>query len=311
MKPDTKQLKRPAFTIIEILTVMSIIVILISLLVPSLTMARRFAKEVKQRAQLRSIEAALEIFHKDWGDYPPSGGPDKTNSWRDENNDSYCGAMRLCEAIMGQDLLGFHPESHFNSDSSNPAHPRWTDGLYPTDLDPQIDLDRENMDVRRGPYLDAEDSDAYKIKDLYASINPFPAGGNDSDDRVLCDSYGRVTHRTTGKKVGMPILYYKANPSGTLHDPNLTDFTSNGSLYIYDYRENDELVQLGIPTNQNADFHPLHKDPAGGADGTRFYEMTLNKQVDSMERPYNPESYLLISAGYDGTYGTEDDICNF
>ena len=27
----------------------------------------------------------------------------------------------------------------------------------------------------------------------------------------LCDSYNRVTNKTTGKKMGMPILYYKAD----------------------------------------------------------------------------------------------------
>jgi type II secretory pathway pseudopilin PulG len=294
---------------------MSIIVILISLLVPSLTMARRFAKEVKQRAQLRSIGAAIEIFHKDWGDYPPSSGPrpNLQESEFDENGHLYSGAMRLCEALMGQDLLGFHPESHFTSDSSQWAggpSGRWTpDGLYPALLDPQTKpLDRENMDIRKGPYLDAENSEAYKIKDLYGNLGGFAASGADSDDRVLCDSYGRVTHRTTGRKVGMPILYYKANTSGFRHDPN--DFGGTDiQLDIYNYLDNDELVKLGLPTNSNF-VHPLHQ-ATGGQVGEKFYEMTLNKQIDTMKRPYNPESYILISAGYDGTYGTEDDICNF
>ena len=30
-----------------------------------------------------------------------------------------------------------------------------------------------------------------------------------------------------------------------------------------------------------------------------------------MPRPYRADSYILISAGYDGLYGTRDDICNF
>ena len=309
--------KKTGFTIIELLTVMSIIVILISLLLPSLAMVRRFAKEVKQRAQFRSISAALEMFHKDWGDYPPSAGTTDPidQPWLDENNQWYCGAMMLCEAMVGQDLLGFHPESHFTSDSSQwfggQPSGRWTDGLYPVQLDPQTDpLDRENMDVRRGPYLDAETSEAYKLQDLYLNIGSFNAGaGNDSDDRVLCDMYSRVTHRATGRKVGMPILYYRANPSGIRHDPN--DFAPPDPLKpnIYNYLDNDYLVMLGIPTNQ-ALVHPLHQASVGG-EGQRFYEVTLNEEIDTMERPYNPESYILISAGYDGLYGTEDDIYNF
>jgi prepilin-type N-terminal cleavage/methylation domain-containing protein len=304
-----EQSKKTGFTIIELLTVMSIIVILISLLLPSLAMVRRFAKEVKQRAQFRSIGAALEMFHKDRLDYPPSAGPtDPINTpWLDENSNFYCGAMMLCEAMVGQDLLGFHPESHFNSNSQLPANPHWTNGLYPDTMDYTDPLDLENMDVRRGPYLDAETSEAYKLEDLYPNIGSFTITANDSSDRVLCDMYSRVTHRATGKKVGMPILYYKPNPSGIRHDPN--DYTAQPELNIYNYLDNDPLVDLGIPTNQ-ALVHPLHQGPVGGQ-GQKFYEMTHNKEIDTMDRPYNPESYILISAGYDGLYGTEDDIFNF
>jgi hypothetical protein len=31
----------------------------------------------------------------------------------------------------------------------------------------------------------------------------------------------------------------------------------------------------------------------------------------SLPRPYRRDSYILISAGYDGLYGTADDVLNF
>jgi hypothetical protein len=34
-------------------------------------------------------------------------------------------------------------------------------------------------------------------------------------------------------------------------------------------------------------------------------------KVTARPWPYRPDSYLLISAGADGLYGTPDDICNF
>ena len=48
-----KNEKSGAFTIIELLTVMSIIVVLIGLLVPSLNMVRRYAKKVRQNSRVR------------------------------------------------------------------------------------------------------------------------------------------------------------------------------------------------------------------------------------------------------------------
>ena len=77
MKTIAKQSNRKAaFTIVELLTVMSIIVILIGLLVPALNKVRIYAREVKQNAQFHSIEAAIELFNNAFDGYPESGGLD-------------------------------------------------------------------------------------------------------------------------------------------------------------------------------------------------------------------------------------------
>ena len=39
--------------------------------------------------------------------------------------------------------------------------------------------------------------------------------------------------------------------------------------------------------------------------------MILNKQVTTIKRPYRAGSFILVSAGKDGLYGTADDIFNF
>ncbi|OHB61174.1 MAG: hypothetical protein A2167_04925 [Planctomycetes bacterium RBG_13_46_10] len=285
MKSIIKQSnKNSAFTIVELLTVMSIIVILIGLLVPALNMVRRYAWEVKQKAQFHSIDAALELFNTEFSGYPDSIalGPDGR---------PYCGAMKLCEAMMGQDLMGFHPDSIFRSDG--------TDGvreLYPNAATVTPEEYRDNLSVRKGPYLPLESANAYTLEDIYSNTGDF-----DSRHFVLCDVYRTVTNRTTGKKIGMPVLYYKANTANSLH--NIDDPTNTNN--IYNYLDNQALIALGIPSAPPGNTGHRLYDPV------RFYKNTKNDKVATASRPYRADSYILISAGFDGEYGTPDDVCNY
>jgi hypothetical protein len=83
---------------------------------------------------------------------------------------------------------------------------------------------------------------------------------------------------------------------------------------IYSSIDNEELVKLGQVKNQNAyhNFDPGFKT----GDGTHFgnwwfYKTITDRKITTQARPYNMTSYILISAGADGIYGTKDDIYNF
>ena len=111
MKPRAQ---KTGFTIIELLTVMSIIVVLIGILVPSMNAIRRYSKVVLQKSQFHDISKGLETFS---ADFPLTGYPD--SSAVDLDGESYCGAMKLCEAMVGQDGLGFHPDSIFDDEGED------------------------------------------------------------------------------------------------------------------------------------------------------------------------------------------------
>ena len=289
--------RRKAFTIVELLTVMSIIVILIGLLVPALNKVKKYATDVRQRAQLHSISTAIELFSNEFEGYPDSTA-------RDPQNEEYCGAMKLCEAIMGQDLLGVHTNTVFRADGYS------ADGqtdLYPDDIDSMTPTVRDNnLKARKGPYLQPENANAYRLEDIYGASG---AGSFLSQTFVLCDVYGRRT--ASGEKTGMPILYYKANTAYNQHDSTITMSQSDSNGNIYNYWDNESLLLLGKPWDTSTTATP-HKLSASGDEGVaRFYQNTRSDKISTTSRPFNADKFILISAGYDGEYGTADDICNF
>jgi hypothetical protein len=229
---------------------------------------------IRQRAQLHSMDAALELFNSQFSHYPPSEANDPAGL-------PYCGAMKLAEAIMGQDLLGFHPQSIFRRDGMSATGDL---ALYT----------KSTVSARPGPFLPLESANAWRLEEIYGKgkTGPFPG-----DAYVLCDAFSRK--RPDGQRFSMPILYYRANPAGTAHDVNNPDNPQN----IYSYKDNLALINLGVPGDPNA-VHPF-------ADPRRFYLNTRSDKITGSAQPYRKDSYLLISAGWDGLYGTPDDICNF
>ncbi|MEN6577082.1 MAG: type II secretion system protein [Phycisphaerales bacterium] len=295
MKPTINQAKRKrAFTIIELLTVMSIIVILIGLLVPALNKVKRFATDVKQRAQLHAMDAAIEMFNTEIGGYPPSGALDPQDL-------PYCGAMKLCEALMGQDLLGFHSNSVFRRDGLNSMG---TAPLFPSNISSMSAAARAAiLAARKGPYLQAENANAWRMQDIYGTN----VGSFLGTSFVLCDVYARQMQ--SGEKTGMPILYYKADTANTLHDPNVAgSMTVNDAAgNIYNYLDNNTLVGLGKPWQAPGSASNSHSL----SDPVRFYKNTRSDKITTTARPFRPDEFILISAGWDNEYGTADDICNY
>ena len=49
-----------------------------------------------------------------------------------------------------------------------------------------------------------------------------------------------------------------------------------------------------------------------GMDGLEwFYETIKDSRVDAYDKSHNPKTFILISAGPDGVFGTKDDVTNF
>ncbi len=296
------KVEKKGFTIVELLTVMSIIVILLSLLLPSLAAVRRYAKKVRQKGQFHEIAKCLEMYRIDYDTYPDS-------SPFDLDNDSYCGAMKLCEAVMGQDGLGLHPDSRFDDlgrdkDNVDLYYNRVT--TKPTS--PYTQQQEENLRSRRPPCLE-EAAKVVPIQTLLGNVGFGDVQNFDPCCPVICDVFTRTELTDQdGETVGMPVLYYKADPSKLTHDPN-EGYSNRTNIYNYD--DNHELVGIQVRwSDATATWrHPIYDTSQSSPD--LFYKLTKNPDVKVVGKPEKPDSYLLISAGWDGLYGTRDDVFNF
>jgi prepilin-type N-terminal cleavage/methylation domain-containing protein len=287
------------FTLVEMLTAIAIIAVLVSLIIPALSLVHKSADMVRQKSQFHSIGVGLEAFRSDFGDYPESdNGVFMT---------SYPGAQKLAEAMTGHDGFGFHPDSIFDRDGEDENDIP----LYKPEVDTYIEslslppdeeaaMKRENLTIRKGPYLELETANAVKLNNLYNGT--FPLSG---DRFVLADMFGVVKNKATGKKTGMPIFYYRANTSNFVHDP--AHYSDDFDANIYDYRDNDRIALL-IQLWDRTVSHPMNSNDG---DPGIFYENTLNPNFDNPLRPYRSDSFILLSAGPDGLYGTVDDVFNF
>jgi type II secretory pathway pseudopilin PulG len=276
MKSKHRSLQKPsAFTVVELIAVVAVIAILIGLLVPALSTIQKMAANVSQKAQFSTIGFALEAFAEEMGDYPESEAVDSTD---------YQGAQRLAEAMIGLDGFGFHPGSLGDGD--------------PTIYDP---ADPVSIAARKGPYLELDTANAVRISNLDASIY---GGFSGIDSFILADKFKTIKNTGTGKKTGMPILYFKANTINTLHPVAVPTGPGTLAAYvdcIYSFLDNRLMLMQNSENTMD-----------GTSAGTSiFYADTLNPNFTDPRRPYKNESYILLSAGADGLYGTKDDVYNF
>ena len=326
------------FTIVELLTVMGIIVVLISLLLPALSMVRDFSRDIQQRAQFHSIEVGIGLYEHDFGSPPPSTDnvdmfgnqwdlPDYDGASSTEN---YCGAMKLAEAMGGMDLLGFHPNSGYYADGINRVrYPDSATGnlvtsnedIYTADnalANPNWQTGTQNLDARKGPYVDLENPYAFRIADIYGTnegfVGPSYLPEGTDGPLVLTDVFSK--RRRSGEKTGSPILYFRARTIFSQQDSS--DWESNATSSRYLNEHQDDIFYLGdnyalLERDVPGDTGTQHPIMDGGQQSAieEFERTILNDKVSSIKRPYRESSYILWSAGKDGLFGTADDIFNF
>lgn len=307
-----------AFTLVELLVVISIIALLIGMLTPSLNKARQRARDVRVQNEQRGIANGLEQFFGDHEEYPPSflrdpgsgaAMPDPIGSggYLGPANKVMSGAHYLARALVGRDMKGYAvPGTAPDAD------------LYALDDYPngQPLYDRSPTYVNPEEYFFVKD-DPIAMQELAINrVEKIPADGERPGELMILD-YHRY-----------PLLYYRANPRAPLiitEDPSPNQPNRHG---IYDHEHNEyftgdgggnvgwqfkdrphRIGATGLPTTPAEP--PLDTFIGYIYNRQTWANTADNNNTNGRLEPYRKDSYLLISAGHDGIYGTTDDIRNF
>ncbi|NLE59370.1 MAG: hypothetical protein GX616_13495 [Planctomycetes bacterium] len=299
--------RRMGFSLVELLAVVGIIALLIAILVPSLNAVRTKAKSAATLNTIRVLETAVETFKADMvvgGAYPESAALPTASPHVPGATIEPSGASLLLWALIGADGLGtpgfrdLDGDNNWRNDTTcNAAKP----GLY--------DITNNQPDrTRAGPFVSPE---SVKMAQLKRPPNPAtpPTPG-----QYFIERYSTPPISTTCflDAFDRPILYYRANPAG-----NAVGGIKAGNA-IYDLYDNHIFTGLdgGPGMNLGAglvhDISRLGTFPSLGAEPTKpsFAHTIWDPKATAVNRPQRPDSYILLSPGPEGKWGTADDIGN-
>ena len=343
-----KTIRAAAFSLVELLTVIFIISALIAILVPSLSAARNAAKKTVSKSAIKAIEVGLEMFKNEnekrfrrTNGYPPSFAHPKIDSVFDPNLGQYpflpgdtlikpvvYGAHWLPAMLIGPDAQGYVRRSNVPKglrDKPNEWYRPMPDGAPKALERDQLYVDPEGVnlvatnnlpgkrpgepffpdwnDMRNMPVI----ADAFDYPILYYVANRNGKPTNMVEDkRDPTNTYGPGPQQT-----GVPYYFHQDNEgfTGNEDNPQGWDFQGEHPIHLSGARQTgDELFLPDANTGRVANTFARWI-----IDRNVYKDLSLKPAADRQAAPLRPvhqDSFILLSPGVDGKYGTTDDISN-
>ncbi|NLU20378.1 MAG: type II secretion system protein [Phycisphaerae bacterium] len=327
-----------AFTLVELMVVIGIISLLIAIALPAFSAARTAAKRASTEAMISTLSTGADMFHADsalGGAYPPSVRTFVQPNPINNSKIAVCGANLLVWGLAGADLLGTPGFRDLDNSGTNDIFGGWTNDMGSNPAQPRVNLyalsGTKPYHPRSGPYVDL--SKVRLTKQMAPNSLDFqvPAGGGFLNSHAFLDAWDQ------------PILYYKANPNakyiadeGSVNegrsaveyyapggryapsgiynlfdnaiittDPGM-DFGAGRAHFSPDRNATNPRPMLGNPTVSPTNSAFESQNPPGS-----FVRHIFNPSISAVATPHRPDSFILLSAGADGLFGTADDVANF
>lgn len=277
---------RSAFTLIEILVVLTILAVLIGLLFPVLGGATRTARIQEVKSDMEKLTSAITAFKLEFGVEPPGSLTlSETGDWTAANHAD----LPRSRAELRKIFPDFNfTATDFNGDGNN---------------DPVVSLSgAECLVFFLGGMRDATSGSLNSFSTN--PVAPFRAGGSRYDTfyDFGVSGYDNTANRWTGRLVDLDNDNF----------PELLD-TIPGQLkpYLYfsTYGGKAYRTIAGDPVHPGLTVTPTWHNPenynsANAANGMPYpYYRTWNPASSTASSPHNKKSFQIISPGFDFTYG--------
>ena len=326
---------RGGFTLLELLVTLGIILVLISILIPTVKKMREKAQEAAVKAQISSLDSAIARYQQDFNAfpgplpraalYPETTGQNGTTAILDKATNAamsnISGSENLVLGLMGG-LVPVGTTIQFDKDVVGRG-PRGLNTANPKAYQPYID----GMILSQGNYTDgagtAIDSAIPEILDRFSNPMPIlylraqvgargvvsnegnapgttpvftPLAPTQYDIREIL-SYTDDTKGSIGEGKDISEDDYKNVPgvSGTVRPHGLQTVDPSRTMDKTD-ATNYAYPYDAFPYISNPTIPPTDASTAAAKNATGT--------------PRNKDRYILISAGVDRVYGTPDDITN-
>ncbi len=335
---------RRGFTLMEIMLVVAIILVLVALLVPSLSLAKKRARRVDNEALLNSIANAIQQYETTFNAYP---GP-PVSGMTIAAGPKMSGTQALLLA------LGYTWVDESTSSPDKPPNDALTVFGIPSNTSPNVIFNFTNANGTykivvnpskpTGPrdHGNASPSGAYRaLVPFYTPTNrelspPTSSGSGTWPNGGYADSTPSPKNTFAFPtlidhySLPMPILYFRGTPgvAGTLtYDSSGNPDTSTAAANTvvgetanatFLRQENVEYLEstgfntsMGISPDQSTSSPISNLYPGNGNDPKKtdaaLAKLLTDKGI-SRAMPAKGSAFVLMSAGEDRIYGTADDI---
>ena len=231
---DRRKQAAGGFTLIELLVVVAIIAMLVAIFSVGSKKIRIISFGLQQKSVFHAMTVGLELFSGDFDGYPDS-------RLRSAGGEAVTGAQHLAEALLGRDERGFERLTRWE-----PSQDNATGDLYSNDP--------ASLARRRAPYCEIKYGQVQTIHDLWGQQDGIydsgatPAGFQRSP--VITDVFAQ-NDAFAGGRVGMPILYFKADASkprfrvDAARQPVINPGEAEYRDWVFNF--DDNLPILGLP----------------------------------------------------------------